>query len=169
MLWQRIWLTVLLSSLLLGRIQDHLLHALHANSHNWPTLVQAHALSLLRSGEITSFPALLKRVMDDVRQDTAQASSGAANPSPHLVSNATLAKTGGGAANAAGGGAGKGMEGVNGNGNGNGNKVNGDADGGESGTAGQSLALPPAVVAEALRIARESLEMVCEVEENGAT
>lgn len=53
------------------RIQDHLLHTLHANNANWPTSIQSHALSLLRSGEVTSFPALLSRVMDDVRQDTA--------------------------------------------------------------------------------------------------
>jgi hypothetical protein len=141
------------------RIQEHLLHALNANTHNWPTLVQAHALALLRSGEITNFPALLKRVMDDVRQDTAQASTSASNPSPHLVSNATLGSTAKAPTK------GEGL-----NGKENGNKTNGAEDGAAAGqgTAGQGLALPPAVVAEALKIARESLEMVCEVEENGA-
>jgi hypothetical protein len=52
------------------RIQDRLLHALNANQANWPTHIQNHALSLLRSGEVTSFPALLNRVLEDVRQDT---------------------------------------------------------------------------------------------------
>ncbi|KAK0623313.1 hypothetical protein B0T14DRAFT_427262 [Immersiella caudata] len=55
---------------LVTKIQEHLLHSLNANSSNWPTTVQNHALSLLRSGEVTTFPALLRRVIDDVRQDT---------------------------------------------------------------------------------------------------
>lgn len=53
------------------RIQEVLLHSLHANKANWPTLLQAHALNLLRSGETVSFPDLLTRVLDDVRNDTA--------------------------------------------------------------------------------------------------
>lgn len=53
------------------RIQEHLLHSLNANSANWPTTIQNHALNLLRSGEVTTFPALLRRVIDDVRQETA--------------------------------------------------------------------------------------------------
>ncbi|CAI0647550.1 unnamed protein product, partial [Colletotrichum noveboracense] len=43
---------------------------LNANQANWPTLIQNHALNLLRNGEVTTFPALLRRVLDDVRQDT---------------------------------------------------------------------------------------------------
>lgn len=57
--------------LILPRIQEALLHALNAHSTNWPTLIQTHALTLLRSGEVTTFPALLKRVLDDVRHDSA--------------------------------------------------------------------------------------------------
>lgn len=53
------------------RIQEALLHALNSHSTNWPTLIQTHALTLLRSGEITTFPALLRRVLDDVRHDSA--------------------------------------------------------------------------------------------------
>jgi hypothetical protein len=51
-------------------IQDALLHALNSNSTNWPTLIQAHALSLLRSGEVSNFQSLFDRVIQDVRADT---------------------------------------------------------------------------------------------------
>ncbi|KAG6001328.1 hypothetical protein E4U21_004496 [Claviceps maximensis] len=51
-----------------AKIQESLLHALNSNSTNWPTLIQSHALSLLRSGEITTYPALLRRVLEDVRE-----------------------------------------------------------------------------------------------------
>ena len=51
-------------------IQDALLHALNSNSTNWPTLIQAHALSLLRSGEVSNFESLYDRVIQDVRADT---------------------------------------------------------------------------------------------------
>ena len=53
------------------RIQDSLLHALNAHSTNWPSLIQTHALTLLRSGEATTFPTLIRRVLEDVRNDTA--------------------------------------------------------------------------------------------------
>jgi hypothetical protein len=89
--------------------------------------VQTHALALLRSGDTASFPALVRRVLDDVR---------------------------------AAGGGGKGMA------NGaevNGKKVNGAADG--SSAAG--LAVPHAVIEEALKVARESLEAVVEMEGGG--
>jgi hypothetical protein len=52
------------------RIQEHMLHALNASSTNWPTLIQEHALSLLRSGECTSFPELIRQVMADIKHDT---------------------------------------------------------------------------------------------------
>ena len=52
------------------RIQESLLHALNASSTDWPTLVQEHALSLLRSGGCTSFPELMRQVMDDIKHDT---------------------------------------------------------------------------------------------------
>lgn len=81
-----------------SRIQDYLLHILHADNANWPATVQAHALQLLRTGECLSFPALMERVLDDVRTDP-------------------------------------------------------------------QFAVPQAVIDEALRATRESLDMVCEIEE----
>lgn len=55
---------------LYGRIQETLLHALNASPQNWPTLIQNHALSLLRSGDCTTFPALMSRVLSDIKSDT---------------------------------------------------------------------------------------------------
>ncbi|KAG6012119.1 hypothetical protein E4U54_007718 [Claviceps lovelessii] len=109
-----------------AKIQESLLHALNSNSTNWPTLIQAHALSLLRSGEITTYPALLRRVLEDVRE----ASS---NSVP------------------------------------NGSKSNGDALSKKvNGTAAPfekpNLAMPESVIDEALRVTRESLEAVCEID-----
>ncbi|KAK6841633.1 hypothetical protein PG990_006370 [Apiospora arundinis] len=52
------------------KIQEELLHKLHAHPSNWPSTIQAHAISLLRSGEATTFPALIRRVLEDVRHDT---------------------------------------------------------------------------------------------------
>jgi hypothetical protein len=122
------------------RIQEHLLHSLNANSANWPTTVQNHALSLLRSGEITTFPALLRRVVDDVRQDTA------AGPAFGSAPNGTE---------------------INGKKSTNGTP-SGEANGNSSvSTAG--LAVPHSVVEEALKVTRESLELVCSIEENGAS
>ncbi|KAK0673812.1 hypothetical protein QBC41DRAFT_102819 [Cercophora samala] len=129
------------------KIQDHLLHTLHSNQANWPTLVENHARDLLRSGEITTFPALIKKVMDDIRHDTALAPSGKTNgtPAPGGDENGTP----------------NGAKNVNVNGNG----IRAAAGKGE---AGQSLALPQAVVDDALRVTREALEQVCEVEEDSA-
>ncbi len=62
------------------RIQDRLLHALNADATDWPTAVQEHALHLLRSGEVLTFPALLKRVVDDI-QDASSSSSATTNGS----------------------------------------------------------------------------------------
>lgn len=58
-----------------GRIQEHLLHTLHASPTNWPTLIQNHALSLLRSGEIHTFPQLMERVLEDIKSDSDAARS----------------------------------------------------------------------------------------------
>lgn len=113
-------------------IQESLLHALNSNSTNWPTAIQSHALNLLRSGEVTSFPALLRRVLDDIAEETS-ASSATSN--------------GGGKAT-----------------NGDNKKVNGAS---ASGEGKGSLAVPDAVVQEALKVTRESLETVCEMDENG--
>ncbi|KAK1769241.1 hypothetical protein QBC33DRAFT_532728 [Phialemonium atrogriseum] len=138
------------------KIQDHLLHSLHAHPTNWPTAIQTHALTLLRSGEVTTFPALLRRVMDDVRQDTALASGGGAGDVDLNGSSSS-------------------------NGNNN-NKVNGSAAAGEdedknkknkkstaAATTIHGLAVPQAVVEEALKVTRESLETICEIEGDGAT
>ncbi|KAG6016028.1 hypothetical protein E4U43_004341 [Claviceps pusilla] len=109
-----------------AKIQESLLHALNSNSTNWPTLIQAHALSLLRSGEITTYPALLRRVLEDVRE----ASSNSVR---------------------------------------NGSKSNGDAlskkvNGTVAPFEKPNLAMPESVIDEALRVTRESLEAVCEID-----
>ncbi|KAK3401275.1 hypothetical protein B0T20DRAFT_495553 [Sordaria brevicollis] len=112
-----------------GKIQDHLLHSLHSHSSNWPTTVQNHALALLRSGEISTFPALLRRVLEDVRHDTATAQSGDANGSD-----------------------------VNGKKQANGaDSTNGNVP--AATTTAPSLAVPQAVINDALKVTRESLEM----------
>ncbi|KAI8662608.1 hypothetical protein LRP88_06821 [Fusarium phalaenopsidis] len=116
------------------KIQEALLHALNSDSANWPTTIQSHALALLRSGEVTTFPALLRRVLDDVRHDSAL------NP----VSSSTNGKpaTNGDAA-----------------------KANGSST--ESKTT-PGLAIPESVVDEALRVTREHLEAICDIEDDEA-
>lgn len=125
--------TLLLRDGHVAKIQDALLHALNSHSTNWPTAIQTHALNLLRSGEVTTFPALLSRVLEDVRHDSAL------NPMSSS-SNGTSAKSGA---------------------NGDVHKTNGAADG------KPNLAVPESVVEEALRVTRESLEAVCEIEDEG--
>lgn len=63
--------TVLLRDGHINKIQDSLLHALNSHQTDWPTAVQNHALALLRSGEIASYTDLLRRVLEDVRNDSA--------------------------------------------------------------------------------------------------
>ncbi|EWG46499.1 hypothetical protein FVEG_06967 [Fusarium verticillioides 7600] len=125
--------TVLLRDGHVSKIQDALLHALNSHSTNWPTVIQSHALALLRSGEVTTFPALLSRVLEDVRHDSAL------NPISSS-SNGTSAKPAT---------------------NGDAPKTNGAAD------AKPSLAVPVSVIEEALRVTRESLEAVCDIEDEG--
>lgn len=125
--------TVLLRDGHVSKIQDALLHALNSHSTNWPTAIQSHALALLRSGEVTTFPALLSRVLEDVRHDSAL------NPISSS-SNGTSAKPAT---------------------NGDAPKANGAAD------AKPSLAVPESVIEEALRVTRESLEAVCDIEDEG--
>ncbi|KAH7243385.1 uncharacterized protein BKA55DRAFT_648070 [Fusarium redolens] len=127
--------TVLLRDGHVSKIQDALLHALNSHSTNWPTVIQSHALALLRSGEVTTFPALLSRVLEDVRHDSAL------NPISSS-SNGTSAKPAT---------------------NGDAPKTNGAAD------AKPSLAVPESVIEEALRVTRESLEAVCDIEDEGTT
>ncbi|PQE14701.1 C Chain C Chaetomium Theromophilum Trex2 Cid Domain Complex protein [Rutstroemia sp. NJR-2017a BVV2] len=59
--------TLLLKDGHVAKIQDHLLHALHSSPTNWPTLIQTHALTLLRSGKYTTFPELMSKVLEDIR------------------------------------------------------------------------------------------------------
>ncbi|KAK4039710.1 hypothetical protein C8A01DRAFT_46894 [Parachaetomium inaequale] len=140
------------------KIQDNLLHALHSHKSNWPTVIQNHALSMLRSGEVTSFPALLRRVLEDVRQDTAFSPSNAANN----TTNGKAAATNGASDE----------NGVNGSSS---SSKKGDATNGAATTNGSntgdrpSLAIPQTVVDEALKVTRDCLESVCEIDESGAT
>ncbi|RFU79015.1 hypothetical protein TARUN_3217 [Trichoderma arundinaceum] len=127
--------TILLKDGHVTRIQEALLHALNANSSNWPTAIQNHALTLLRSGEVTTFPALLRRVLDDVREGQPSTSS---TTSANGKSGATT--------------------------NGDTKKTNGASSASEK----LPLAIPTSVIEEALRITRECLDSVCEIEEKGS-
>lgn len=140
--------TVLLRDGHIARIQETLLHTLHASPTNWPTLIQNHALSLLRSGEIATFPQLMSQVMEDIRLDSVAARAAeAAAAAGSTTTTTTLA-----------------------NGNGNGN-ASATAKGGATGSirghgeGGASLAVPKSVLDEGVRITRESLEQICEVME----
>lgn len=121
------------SQLTFYRIQEALLHSLNSHNANWPTTIQSHALALLRSGEVTTFPALLHRVLEDVRRDALNPSAASSSSSNGTAKHA-----------------------INGD---NARAANGD-------TAKPSLALPPAVVDEALRVTREALESICEVDDD---
>ncbi|KAJ4857318.1 hypothetical protein T069G_08215 [Trichoderma breve] len=128
--------TILLKDGHVTKIQEALLHALNSNSSNWPTAIQNHALTLLRSGEVTTFPALLRRVLDDVREGQPSTSSSSTS-SANGKSSATT------------------------NGNGDTKKTNGASE-------KLPLAIPTSVIEEALRITRESLDAVVEIEEKGS-
>lgn len=127
------------------RIHDQLLHSLHAHPSNWPTTLQNHALNLLRSGEVSSFPALLRRVMEDVRQDAALAPA----------ANGTAVETNGKKTGANGASSAAGKDG----------SVNGTS--AVATTAAQSLAVPQSVVEDALRVTRDCLDIVCEIDDSG--
>ncbi|KAK0756629.1 hypothetical protein N5P37_010784 [Trichoderma harzianum] len=130
--------TILLKDGHVTKIQEALLHALNSNSSNWPTAIQNHALTLLRSGEVTTFPALLRRVLDDVREgQPSTSSSSSSTSSANGKSSATT------------------------NGNGDTKKTNGASE-------KLPLAIPTSVIEEALRITRESLDAVVEIEEKGS-
>lgn len=120
-----------------SRIQEALLHALNSNSSNWPTTIQNHALTLLRSGEVTTYPALLRRVLEDVREGQPSSTS-----STNGKSSSAAAAT---------------------NGNGDTKKTNGTP-----ASDKLPLAIPTSVIEEALRITRECLDSVCEIEEKGS-
>jgi hypothetical protein len=113
------------------RIQEVLLHSLHSNKGDWPTLVQAHALSLLRSGEVTTFSALLARVLEDVRNDTQARAAAVASGTAHVKTNGAKPTNG------------------------------------ASSDPKPPLAMPSGVVDDMLKVVRESLDSVCEIEDAG--
>ncbi|KAM3512846.1 hypothetical protein MY11210_003476 [Beauveria gryllotalpidicola] len=135
--------TILLRDGHVPKIQERLLHALNADSSNWPTVIQSHALQLLRSGEVLTFPALLRRVLDDVQEATAKAAAAAA---------ATTTTASAAAAGAA-------------------TTTNGKAAPTTNGSTATttdvklSLAVPQAVVEDTIRVTKECLESVCEIED----
>ncbi|KAK0736912.1 hypothetical protein B0T21DRAFT_364011 [Apiosordaria backusii] len=141
------------------KIQEHLLHTLHANPTNWPTLVESHARDLLRSGEVTTFPALLRKVMEDIRHDTALAPT---SSSSSKQTNGTPVPGGGGSSEENGSSSTPNGGGAKNNVNVNGNGVKPPA--GQQQATTPSLALPQAVIDDALRVTREALEHVCEIE-----
>ncbi|KAI0195089.1 hypothetical protein EV127DRAFT_451154 [Xylaria flabelliformis] len=139
------------------KIQERFLHSLDAHSSNWPSAIQSHALALLRSGEVSTFPALVRRVLEDVQRDTATAAAATTNNNQASSTNANESST----AN---------KDGVNGAAAVNGASrtaggVNGSAAGAD-GTA--NLAIPTAVVEAVLKVVRESLEDVCEIDPDGS-
>ncbi|KAF4123149.1 hypothetical protein GMORB2_6697 [Geosmithia morbida] len=135
------------------KIQESLLHSLNSHSSNWPTIVRSHALSLLRSGQVTSYPELLRRVLEDVRTGTAAAAAAAADSTTTSSANGTNGDR-------------KKLSTVNGNNNMT--TGGGGGGGGGGGTTTESLALPQEVIDEALRVTRESLDAVCEVDDSGS-
>ncbi|KAI0883404.1 uncharacterized protein GGS22DRAFT_166881 [Annulohypoxylon maeteangense] len=128
----------------IAKIQEHLLHSLNAHTSNWPSAVQTHALALLRSGDVTTFPALVQRVLKDVRHDT-------------LALAAESSETNGTS---------NGKAGVNGTSNSNGNGAS--AGNGDTSSNNNNLAVPQAVVDAVLKLTRECLESVCEVDDGPA-
>ncbi|KAK7746128.1 hypothetical protein SLS62_009507 [Diatrype stigma] len=181
--------TVLLREGYITKIQEQLLHSLDAHPSNWPSAVQTHALALLRSGEASTFPALVRRVLEDVRHDTATAraaeppsssssSTGAAatNNNNNTSSNSSTTNANASADGAtsttapatsttdANGGEATGAGAVVVNGNGTKKAVNG---GSSSGSGDLNLAVPAAVLETVLKLARESLEAVCQLDEGG--
>lgn len=131
--------TVLLRDGHIARIQETLLHTLHASPTNWPTLIQNHALSLLRSGEIATFPQLMSQVMEDIRLDSATARAAESS-----AASSAAATNGNGSSTS------KGSSAVT---------IRGHGEG------GASLAVPKSVLDEGVRITRESLEQICEIME----
>ncbi|ROV98335.1 hypothetical protein VMCG_07087 [Cytospora schulzeri] len=168
------------------KIQEHLLYTLNAHPNNWPTQVQTRALALLRSGEATTFPVLLKQVLDEVRKETAMRPNNVNNPSGNTNNNATNA----GAITTSSTSTTNGADPANGNGASSSSaassvQVNGSGGSGRNGShrgpgpgeasnlnreTPSSLAVPSAVVEEALKVTSQALREVAEFEEeNGAT
>ncbi|KAM3561404.1 hypothetical protein ARSEF4850_003230 [Beauveria asiatica] len=151
--------TILLRDGHVPKIQERLLHALNADSSNWPTVVQSHALQLLRSGEVLTFPALLRRVLDDVQEATAKAAAtttttttaAAATAMATTTTSSPSSSSSSTAAAAA--------------------TTNGKAAPTTNGSTTTTndvklaLAVPQAVVEDTIRVTKECLESVCEIED----
>ncbi|KAI1355758.1 hypothetical protein F5Y01DRAFT_269778 [Xylaria sp. FL0043] len=139
-----------------AKIQERFLHSLDAHSSNWPSTIQSHALALLRSGEVSTFPALIRRVLEDVRRDTAAAMAANTANATSSSTNANDSSTTKDGVNGAAGA-------VNGA-----SRTTGGVNGASAGTDGANLAIPSAVVEAVLKVVKESLEAVCEIEPDGS-
>ncbi|KAF3012956.1 hypothetical protein E8E14_001775 [Neopestalotiopsis sp. 37M] len=51
-------------------IHEGYIEKLHSDPSNWPTALEQRGVELLRSGEATTFPILIRKVLDEVRHDT---------------------------------------------------------------------------------------------------
>ncbi|KAJ0116480.1 hypothetical protein J7T55_007460 [Diaporthe amygdali] len=146
------------------RIQEQLLYTLNAHTNNWPTQVQSRALALLRSGEVTTFPVLLKQILEEVRKETA------AGPPPKTSSSSASSNGNGADSSAAGS-----KDGAGSTVQVNGSKKHAGPGPGEASNLNRevstSLGVPATVVEEALKVTRDVLKEVAEFEEesNGAT
>ncbi|KAM3452542.1 hypothetical protein MY3296_004431 [Beauveria thailandica] len=142
--------TILLRDGHVPKIQERLLHALNADSSNWPTVIQSHALQLLRSGEVLTFPALLRRVLDDVQEATAKAAATTTTTTAATAMATTTTSSSSTAAAAT----------TNG-------KAAPTTNGSTTTTNDVKLALavPQAVVEDTIRVTKECLESVCEIED----
>ncbi|KAF4591656.1 hypothetical protein GQ602_001955 [Ophiocordyceps camponoti-floridani] len=126
----------------IARIHEALLHALNSDPSNWPTAIQSHALSLMRSGEASAYPALLRRVLDDIRASV--------RPPPSSSTTTTTTTTTMTAAAAGPNGESKAVATTN----------------GLSPAATPCLAIPLSVIEEALRVTRECLDDICEIDDS---
>ncbi|KAM3510165.1 hypothetical protein MY10362_000204 [Beauveria mimosiformis] len=144
--------TILLRDGHVPKIQERLLHALNADSSNWPTVIQSHALQLLRSGEVLTFPALLRRVLDDVQEATAKAATATATATTTAASSTAAAaaattthhrKSAPATITAP--------------------TTNGSTT--MTNDVKLALAVPQAVVEDTIRVTKECLESVCEIED----
>ncbi|KAK8144075.1 hypothetical protein G3M48_006367 [Beauveria asiatica] len=142
--------TILLRDGHVPKIQERLLHALNADSSNWPTVIQSHALQLLRSGEVLTFPALLRRVLDDVQEATAKAAT--TTTTTAMATTTTSSSSSSSTAAAAATTNGKAAPTTNGS-----TTTTNDVK--------LALAVPQAVVEDTIRVTKECLESVCEIED----
>ncbi|KAI3337317.1 hypothetical protein HD806DRAFT_35484 [Xylariaceae sp. AK1471] len=151
------------------KIQERFLHSLDAHSSNWPSAIQSHAVALLRSGEVSTFPALIRRVLEDVRRDTASALSSSSNTNSSSTTTATIENNTQSSTNATESNSTNKDGGVNGTTNGTSKTASSSVNGSVEGVGTTNLAIPTAVVEAVLKVVRDSLEAVCEVDPDGPT